>query len=85
MCGEHEGDVEGHGRPQLGRQCKDCIRGGACHHKIFKQNQCHPQIFKRKDLKNHAQLFFAWFNEGCYDAEDAREKLAADKQWLPEE
>ena len=38
LGGEHEGDVEGHGRPQFGRQCKHCIDAGACHRRqIFSE------------------------------------------------
>ena len=75
MRGEHEGDVERHGCSEFGRQCQHCIDAGACHQIIVK-GRC---------LKSHGQWFYAWFKESCYDAEDAREKLAADKKGFPEQ
>ena len=72
---EHKGDVERHGCSEFGRQCQHCIDAGACHQIIVK-GRC---------LKSHGQWFYAWFKESCYDAEDAREKLAADKKGFPEQ
>ena len=44
-----------------------------------------PAIVVRYSVKSALVLFSTWFEEGCYDAEDAGEKLAADEKRFSEE